>query len=172
MAPRNNTAVGEKAGKLVVAGNSHRSRCHGDGTSRACTHVGEHQLASRLPAITANDPNLDMSRTGRDKRIRRGGVLFAGLCVLASEFGTSAAAADANNGKRIARMRCSPCHIVVPNQRQEVAKSPPFEDIARQNGFNAEMLAYLILAPHPRMNLAFTREEADDLAAYIASLRR
>jgi hypothetical protein len=60
---------------------------------------------------------------------------------------------------------------VVPNQRQELAKSPPFEGIARQNGFNAEMLAYLILAPHPRMNLTFTRE-AEDLAAYIASLRK
>jgi hypothetical protein len=34
------------------------------------------------------------------------------------------------------------------------------------------MLAYLILAPHPRMNLTFTREEAEDLAAYIASLRK
>jgi mono/diheme cytochrome c family protein len=93
--------------------------------------------------------------------------------VLGSEFGASgAAAADANNGRRIAQARCSPCHIVVPNQRQELAKSPPFEDIARQNGFNAEMLAYLILAPHPRMNLTFTREEAEDLAAYIASLRK
>jgi mono/diheme cytochrome c family protein len=98
--------------------------------------------------------------------------LSVGL-LLASEFcASAAAAADANNGRRIAQARCSPCHIVVPNQRQEVAKSPPFEDIARQNGFNAEMLAYLILAPHPRMNLTFTREEADDLAAYIASLRK
>jgi len=93
--------------------------------------------------------------------------------LLGSEFGASlAAAADANNGRRIAHARCSPCHIVVPNQGQELAKSPPFEDIARQNGFNAEMLAYLILAPHPRMNLTFTREEAEDLAAYIASLRK
>ena len=93
--------------------------------------------------------------------------------VLGSEFGASrAAAAEANNGRRVAQARCSPCHIVVPNQRQELAKSPPFEDIARQNGFNAEMLAYLILAPHPRMNLTFTREEAEDLAAYIASLRK
>jgi len=105
-----------------------------------------------------------------DNRICRG--LFAGLCVLASEFSTWAAAADADNGKRIAQLRCSPCHIVVPNQRQEVAKSPPFDVIARQNGFDAEMLAYLILAPHPRMNLTFTRKEVDDLAAYIASLRR
>ena len=93
--------------------------------------------------------------------------------LLASEFGASGpVAADANKGRRIAQARCSPCHIVVPNQRQEIAKSPPFEDIARQNGFNAEMLAYLILAPHPRMNLTFTREEAEDLAAYIASLRK
>jgi mono/diheme cytochrome c family protein len=103
-------------------------------------------------------------------------LALAGLSVcllLASEFGAwSASAANANNGRRIAQARCSPCHIVVPNQRQELAKSPPFEDIARQNGFNAEMLAYLILAPHPRMNLTFTREEAEDLAAYIASLRK
>ena len=101
-------------------------------------------------------------------------LAWLSVCLLlASKFGASgAAAADANNGKRIAQARCSPCHIVVPNQRQELAKSPPFEDIARQNGFNAEMLAYLILAPHPRMNLTFTREEAEDLAAYIASLRK
>jgi hypothetical protein len=61
---------------------------------------------------------------------------------------------------------------VIPNQRKEIADSPPFEDIARQNGFNAEMLAYLILRPHPRMNLTFIRDEVEDLAAYIASLRR
>jgi hypothetical protein len=53
-----------------------------------------------------------------------------------------------------------------------MAKSPPFDQIARRNDFNAEMLAYLILSPHPRMNIALNREEADDLAAYIASLRR
>jgi hypothetical protein len=96
-------------------------------------------------------------------------LAWLSVCLLlASELGAwSAFAADANNGRRIAQARCSPCHIVVPNRRQELAESPPFEDIARQNGFNAEMLAYLILAPHPRMNLTFTREEAEDLAAYI-----
>jgi hypothetical protein len=104
--------------------------------------------------------------------MRGGLLLFAGLSMLASELGAWAAG-DANKGKRIAQMRCSPCHIVVPNQRQEVTKSPPFDVIARQNGFNTEMLSYLILAPHPRMNLTFTREKrVDDLAAYIASLHR
>jgi mono/diheme cytochrome c family protein len=99
-------------------------------------------------------------------------LAWLSICLLLASGASSATAADANNGRRIAQARCSPCHIVVPNQRQELAKSPPFEDIARQNGFNAEMLAYLILAPHPRMNLTFTREEAEDLAAYIASLRK
>ncbi len=101
-------------------------------------------------------------------------TLWLAACVLfASQFDErGAAAADVKNGKRIAQMRCASCHIVAPNQRKEIADSLPFEDIGRQNGFNAEMLAYLILAPHPRMNLSFSREEVDDLAAYIASLRK
>ena len=98
---------------------------------------------------------------------------LSGLLVIAAEFGApSVLAADAHQGKRIAQSRCAPCHIVVPMQRQELAKSPPFDQIARRNDFNAEMLAYLILSPHPRMNIALSREESDDLAAYIASLRR
>ena len=98
---------------------------------------------------------------------------LAGCVLFASQFDAwGAVAADAKNGKRIAQMRCTPCHIVVPNQRKEIADSPPFEDIGRRNGFNSEMLTYLILAPHPRMNLTFTREEVEDVAAYIASLRK
>ena len=98
---------------------------------------------------------------------------LSGSLVIATEFGLpSVLAADADQGKRIAQSRCAPCHIVVPMQRQELAKSPPFDQIARRNDFNAEMLAYLILSPHPRMNIALSREESDDLAAYIASLRR
>jgi mono/diheme cytochrome c family protein len=101
-------------------------------------------------------------------------LALAACLLLATQFDAwGAAAADANNGKRIAQMRCAPCHIVIPNQRNgEIADSPPFEDIGRQKGFNAEMLAYLILAPHPRMKLTFTREEVEDLAAYIAALRK
>jgi mono/diheme cytochrome c family protein len=93
--------------------------------------------------------------------------------MLAAIFGThSALAADANNGKRIARARCASCHIVVPHQREELANSPPFDVIARKYGFDAQMLAYSILNPHPRMNMTLTRGEADDIAAYIATLAR
>jgi hypothetical protein len=65
-----------------------------------------------------------------------------------------------------------PCHIVEPDQREELANSPPFETIARRSGLDAGMLAYLILSPHPRMNMTWRRSEAEDIAAYIATLRR
>jgi mono/diheme cytochrome c family protein len=84
----------------------------------------------------------------------------------------NAAAADADNGKRLAQQRCAPCHIVEPNQRQEVADSPPFETIARKFGNNPELIAFAILEPHPRMNLTVTRREAQDIAAYISTLAK
>ena len=84
----------------------------------------------------------------------------------------SAVAADADSGKRLAQQHCSPCHIVEPNQRQEVADSPPFETIAQKFGNAPELIAFAILAPHPRMNLALSRREAQDIASYIATLAK
>ena len=84
----------------------------------------------------------------------------------------SAVAADADNGKRLAQQHCSPCHIVEPNQRQEVADSPPFETIAQKFGNAPELIAFAILAPHPRMNVVLSRREAQDIAAYIATLAK
>ena len=82
----------------------------------------------------------------------------------------SAVAADADNGKRLAQQHCSPCHVVEPNQRQEVADSPPFETMAQKFGNAPEFIAFAILAPHPRMNVVLSRREAQDIAAYIATL--
>ena len=96
---------------------------------------------------------------------------LASLLVVA-HFGAPVLAADAEKGKLIAQSRCSPCHIVVPMQRQELSNSPPFDQIAKKNDLTPETLAYLILSPHPRMNMTLSREEADDLAAYILSLSR
>ena len=98
--------------------------------------------------------------------------LSAALYIIVNFGAQSVSAADAEKGKRIAQSRCAPCHIVVPLQRRELSNSPPFDQIARKNDLNPEMLAYLILSPHPRMNMTLSREEADDLATYITSLRR
>jgi mono/diheme cytochrome c family protein len=95
-------------------------------------------------------------------------VFLLGAVVVAQ----TAVAADADNGKRVAQVRCGPCHIVEPTQRREVANSPPFESIARKFGSNPELLAFAILDPHPRMNLTFTRREVDDIAAYMSTLAK
>ena len=98
---------------------------------------------------------------------------FGRCLMIAATFGAqSALATDADNGKRIAQARCAPCHIVVSSQREELANSTPFGAIARKPGFDAEMLAYLILDPHPRMNMTITRDEAGDIAAYIATFAK
>jgi mono/diheme cytochrome c family protein len=82
-------------------------------------------------------------------------------------------AADAGNGERIAQSRCAACHIVVaPNQQRDVADAPPFETIARKFNFDADMLVFHLLDPHPKMNFALTRREANDVAAYMSTLAR
>jgi mono/diheme cytochrome c family protein len=82
-------------------------------------------------------------------------------------------AADAGNGERIAQSRCAACHVVVaPNQQRTVADAPPFEAIARKFDFNADMLVFHLLEPHPKMNFALTRPEANDVAAYMGTLER
>lgn len=44
-------------------------------------------------------------------------------------------------------------------------------DDRAQAGFSAAQLTYFLLDPHPKMpNMALTRTEAADLAAYIATL--
>ena len=85
---------------------------------------------------------------------------------------SAALAADADNGKRHAEMRCVTCHIVSPSERRDVTEAPPFETIARKFASNPDTLAFSIVDPHPRMNVTLTRREAQDVAAYINTLAK
>jgi mono/diheme cytochrome c family protein len=85
---------------------------------------------------------------------------------------SGALAADADNGKRLAEMRCVTCHIVSPSERRVVTDAPPFEAIARKYASNSDTLAFSIMDPHPRMNVTLTRREAQDVAAYINTLAK
>jgi hypothetical protein len=53
-----------------------------------------------------------------------------------------------------------------------VANSPPFATIAQKFGNAPEAIALAILSPHPRMNVSPTRRDAQDIAAYIATLAK
>lgn len=82
-------------------------------------------------------------------------------------------AADADNGERLARRWCSACHVVAADQRQASTDAPPFVTIARSPNFDSQKLFYFLIEPHPKMpNMALSRHEAEDIAAYIAGLMR
>jgi len=84
----------------------------------------------------------------------------------------SAFGADTEAGRRLAQLRCSPCHIVAPHQRQEIADAPPFEVIGRKFGSNSDLLVFNLMGPHAKMNFSLRRSDAEDIAAYIDTLTR
>jgi len=80
----------------------------------------------------------------------------------------AAAAADAANGEKLAKRWCAACHVVASDQKNGDTQVPPFSAIAMMPGFDAAKLALYLLLPHPKMpDMQISRDEADDLAAYI-----
>jgi hypothetical protein len=85
---------------------------------------------------------------------------------------SGALAADADSGKRLAEMRCVPCHILSPSERRVVTDAQPFEAIARKYASNPDSLAFSIMNPHSRMNVTLRPREAQDVAAYVNTLAK
>ena len=81
-----------------------------------------------------------------------------------------AAAADVAHGQVLAKRWCAACHVVAPEQQGRTGEAPPFSAIGKTPGLDASRLALFILLPHPKMpDMNLSRNEAADLAAYIAS---
>jgi cytochrome c len=91
-------------------------------------------------------------------------TIFAALLI------SPALAQDPGRGKSLAQDHCSPCHIVAPLTRNEVADAPPFDLIGRRYGFDQLRLMQAIRGPHPKMNFSPDPSDAAAIAAYIASL--
>jgi mono/diheme cytochrome c family protein len=67
---------------------------------------------------------------------------------------------------------CSACHLVSPSQTQANADVPTFASIARKLPANADVLSAFIANPHPPMpNLSLSRQDIQDLLAYVATLK-
>ena len=94
-----------------------------------------------------------------------------GCCLTIAVIAQPALAADARNGEKLARQWCEPCHVVASDQRGVTGEAPPFAGIAARPGFDAAGIAAFLLDPHPKMpDMSLTRNEAADLASYIATL--
>lgn len=81
---------------------------------------------------------------------------------------------DAALGKALALKSCSSCHVVAEGQSQAgIDGVPAFAALANRPDFSTGAAAAFMQAPHPPMpDLSLTRTEIDDIAAYIASLRK
>lgn len=83
---------------------------------------------------------------------------------------------DPANGLRLARRWCAACHVVEPGQTAAAADAPVFAALATDPLRAEDAIANILTAPakaHSKMqDLALSRLEIGDLAAYIKSLRR
>jgi mono/diheme cytochrome c family protein len=92
---------------------------------------------------------------------------FAALALFVHS--TSGFSADARRGEQFARHVCATCHVVARESSSD-ANAPSFRSIAVSEQFHKKGIAWL-WERHPKMpNLATTREELDDVEAYIKSL--
>ncbi|RED34435.1 cytochrome c553 [Rhodopseudomonas thermotolerans] len=100
-------------------------------------------------------------------------ALTLGLSLLLIAVPGRAPAADAQNGETLAKRWCTGCHVVSDEQRKGSDMAPSFAAIASQPNFNEERLAFFLLEPHPKMaNMALSRNDTKDLAAYIGQQKR
>jgi mono/diheme cytochrome c family protein len=81
---------------------------------------------------------------------------------------------DPAAGHRLAKTWCSSCHVVDSSQTTGSATgAPPFPAVARMSSTTPISLRVFLQTPHARMpNLQLSRDEIDDVIAYILSLKK
>jgi cytochrome c len=80
---------------------------------------------------------------------------------------------DPQAGRDYALKNCTSCHTVSPRQSPQVHAAPSFRAIADMRSTTQMSLHAFLATPHPRMpNFIVPPKDADDVIAYILSLRR
>jgi mono/diheme cytochrome c family protein len=95
------------------------------------------------------------------------GLSFAALLLVVTA--RPGAAADPNNGLRIAQRWCAECHLVSANQQKAQTDVMPFASIAQRK--TAQEISAFLTDPHPKMpNMGLSRSEIADIVAYMKTL--
>ena len=81
---------------------------------------------------------------------------------------------DARSGQRLAAAWCANCHQVAPGGPGPATDAAPaFQAIARMPSTTSMSLRVFLQTPHANMpDYRLTREQLDDVVAYILSLKR
>ena len=97
-------------------------------------------------------------------------VFIAALALFGGHLADAQAAGGADAGHKLAQVWCTSCHIV-DNSPQGADTAPPFATIAERHHDRAWIRAWLI-SPHPPMpNLNLSRQQIDNVVAYLDSLK-
>ena len=97
----------------------------------------------------------------------RFGLTVALVCLV---LAPAAHAADAEAGRTIAQRWCSNCHVTGEAQRGQDA-APTLPAIAERHANDQAWLRAWLTSPHPPMpNFNLSRQEIDNVVAYLATL--
>jgi len=94
------------------------------------------------------------------------------LSVALTLFGEVGAASAQNpeNGRRLSERWCAECHAIIPGKS---GKARSFASIAARETVTSEMIASFLRLPHATMpNLPLTRNDAQDIAAFIMEMKK
>jgi mono/diheme cytochrome c family protein len=98
------------------------------------------------------------------------------IATLAIAWAGPALAQSAGNalaGQSLARQWCASCHMISGTEGRMSDAAPAFEAVARRASTTETSLRVFLQTPHRRMpNYTLTRQETDDVVAYILGLRR
>lgn len=80
---------------------------------------------------------------------------------------------DPAAGRRLAEAWCSGCHVIGPGASGPASDAvPTFPAVARMPSTTGMSLRAFLLTPHARMpDIQMSREQMDDVIAYILTLR-
>ncbi len=95
------------------------------------------------------------------------------LIVLAASHAGAQEPGDSKKGAALAASVCAQCHAVRNGQRRSPnPMAPSFSSVARTPGMTDRALRVWLQSSHPTMpNFILTRDERNDIVAYILSLK-
>ena len=101
------------------------------------------------------------------------GAALAAIMATLQPVSAQSSRGDAASGRLYAMNWCTECHSVEPETAGTGRFAPDFTAIAKSPSTTGASLRAFLRSDHPHMpSFVLKRTEADDLVAYILSLRR
>jgi mono/diheme cytochrome c family protein len=136
-----------------------------------CDVDADHFVGTLIPCI--NPLGASKGKTAVSRRLKL--MMLAGMAVslAATTVWTATATTDAAEGRKLALQWCAQCHLVADSQsRAPVDGVPSFVALANDPAMTDAGIRAFLASPHPPMpNIALSRQQTDEIVAYILSLR-